>query len=86
MDWLISVLDAFSAFVGRGVGYTRHANQSISGKAFEDHLKGKKWVRRIINSIFFLQKDHCKLAWLADEKRAEEEIAFKKKLRQTYNV
>lgn len=82
--WLISVGDAASALAGRGVAYTRHANQSISGKAFEDYLEDKGAVRAVINSLFFLQEDHCRAAWLADETRAQEEIKFKKALRKKH--
>jgi hypothetical protein len=82
--WVISSGDAASAFVGRAIGYTRHANQSISGKAFEDYLKGRPLVRECVNGLFFLQKDHCYKAWLSDEKRAREEIAYKKALREKY--
>lgn len=82
--WLISTGDAASSFAGRFIAYTRHANQSISGKAFEDFLKGKPAARRRINRLFFRQQDHCRSAWLADERRAKDEIAYKKALRKKY--
>lgn len=69
MSYLISVFDALSQLVGRILGWTGNANESISGAAWRKRDE-HPWVVRVID--FLLGADHCREAFLADLVRAGE--------------
>lgn len=71
-SYLLSVFDALSQLLGRIIGWTGNANESISGAAWrkrEEH----PWVYRVIDFLLRpLGPDHCQEAFLADILRAGE--------------
>lgn len=52
-----------------------HPNESISGRSYRE-----PWplAYKIINRVFFWQKDHCKSAYLNDVKWAEKYLELHK--------
>lgn len=81
-NYWIGLGDILSTLFGWLFRYTRNTNQSTSGRAFEKYLEGSGSARKLINLAFFWQDDHCKAAWIADEKRAKEDVLLKKKVRE----
>jgi len=73
MKRLIKIGDACSQLTNVSFPFWPHedttANESISGRA---HREGRKKLKFIINTIFFLQEDHCKLAFDKDLQRARD--------------
>ncbi len=53
-----------------------HPNESISGRSYRE-----PWplAHKLINTIFFWQKDHCKSAYLNDVKWAENYLEIHEK-------
>lgn len=47
------------------------ANESVSGRAYRENWK----LRKAINTLFFWQEDHCKMAYENDVQRARDLIA-----------
>lgn len=56
----IAVDQAFNVVFGSG-----YADETLS--AFAHRKRG--WRRRVINGIFFWQKDHCQVAYLSEWNR-----------------
>ena len=84
MSYFRGIGDGMSQLVGWALGYTDTTNQSISGKAFDDWVTGKRdWPRRWVNKLF-RSADHCRDAWVKDEERATYEVALKKHRRMKY--
>jgi hypothetical protein len=82
IDWLLRVsallsqagnmfiLGLFSRWIG-----LPHQNQTISARCYENrNSKGWKTAHKVINTIFFLQNNHCYKSWLNDKIWAEELI------------
>lgn len=47
------------------------ADESLSSRAYRHSRDGsRKWPEKVINRIFFWQKDHCKQAYESELKRA----------------
>lgn len=73
MSRVIKILDAFSQLCNVANPFWPHktttANESISGRA---HRENRVILKRFINTLFFFQEDHCKLAFDNDVKRAKE--------------
>ena len=46
------------------------ADETFSAHTYRHYREGKwKWVYRLINHIFFLQKNHCKESYLSEVER-----------------
>ena len=47
------------------------ADETISSRAWRKRDDGKGWsvLRRVIDSLFFWQKDHCESAYLSEKNR-----------------
>lgn len=56
------------------------ADETLSSRAWRQHEKKKRWamLRRVIDGIFFWQKDHCKTAYESELERKH----FPKELRE----
>ena len=39
------------------------ADETLSARAYRRYLRGKPWLSRIINFMFFWQDNHCKTAY-----------------------
>lgn len=39
------------------------ADETLSARAYRRYLRGKPWLARIINIMFFWQDNHCKTAY-----------------------
>lgn len=48
-------------------------DETLSSYAYRLHMQGKPFgfMRDVIDSIFFLQPDHCYRAYLAERRRAQ---------------
>ena len=73
MERLIKIGDALSQLGNVAWLFWPHknttANESISGRA---HRENRKTLKKLINSIFFWQEDHCKSAFDKDLQRAKD--------------
>ena len=62
---LIAIDQLFSALIGYP------CDETLSSLAYRWELNGKrKWVRMLIDTLFFFQKDHCREAYESELKRA----------------
>ena len=61
---LIAIDQLFNTFIG---GY---ADETVSSYAHRKRLKGKPWLARLIDALFFWQKDHCLQAFQSELDRA----------------
>ena len=72
-DWMLTVGSALSQLAYVFFTGSTNSNLSISGEAYyhrtESHLR-YVWYR-FINTLFFMQKDHCKWAYDNDLKFAQ---------------
>lgn len=70
MKRLYNILDALSQLL-QVILFPRpedtNANESMSGRSFREGFFSQK----VIDRIFFWQKDHCKQAYLKDVERAK---------------
>jgi hypothetical protein len=64
--WLIRVGDSLSQ-VANVLLFNGHPNESISGRAWRTN---SKWYK-VIDSLLWFDKDHCKTAFLNDLKYAK---------------
>ena len=49
-----------------------YADETISSRSHRAYVAGKrKWMRNVINAMFFLQKDHCKEAYESEMDRSQ---------------
>lgn len=51
--------------------FNGYADETISARAYRQQLKKPHWkiARKIIDCIFFFQKDHCYKAFLSEKSR-----------------
>ena len=61
---LIAIDQLFNTFIG---GY---ADETISSYAHRKRLKGKSWLARLIDALFFWQPNHCQQAFQSELDRA----------------
>ena len=62
---LIAIDQLFSALIGYP------CDETLSSLAYRWELNGKrKWVRMLIDTLFFFQKDHCREAYESELNRA----------------
>lgn len=54
---LVAIDQLLNTLVG---GY---ADETLSARAYRRKLRGKPWLSRIINVMFFWQNNHCKTAY-----------------------
>lgn len=48
-----------------------YADETMSARAWRHHVDGSRtWPCRLIDTLFFWQKDHCKTAWESEMARA----------------
>lgn len=63
---LVAVDQLVNTFFG---GY---ADETISSRLWRHYLKGeRKWAVKIVNAIFFWQKNHCKEAYESELERSQ---------------
>lgn len=63
---LIAVDQLFSALIGYP------CDETLSSLAYRWELDGKrKWVRILIDALFFFEKDHCKSAYESELGRSQ---------------
>lgn len=79
LDYLITVGDSVSQFFNALLFLSFNANQSISGRAYEERSYSKFWFyfEKLINFLFlklFGQVEHCKSAYFSDLERAKKVI------------
>jgi hypothetical protein len=75
LDYLIRVGDALSQLVNVVFLFGKNPNESISGRAYRLQDKNKAWmyVRVTIDLLASVwEKEHCKLAYEGDVRRAKE--------------
>ena len=49
-----------------------YADETISSRSHRAYVDGKrKWMRNLINAMFFWQKDHCKEAYESEMDRSQ---------------
>ena len=70
IDWLVTIGSALSQLFYVIFSYGDNSNLSISGEAYYNRNK-RKWLYKLINSIFFWQDNHCKWAYDNDLKYAK---------------
>lgn len=61
---LIAIDQLFNTIIG---GY---ADETISSYAHRKRLKGKPWLARLIDALFFWQPNHCQQAFQSELDRA----------------
>lgn len=73
VDYFIRVGDCLSQLLNVVVFFSLNPNESLSGRAFRERIHSMFWsvVYALINTVFFWQHDHCRLAYLADKERAK---------------
>lgn len=47
------------------------ADESLSSRAHRLSEKGKTWPKKLIDAIFFWQKDHCKESYESELERSQ---------------
>lgn len=48
------------------------ADETLSARAWRNHMKGRRsWPAKIIDTIFFWQKDHCREAYESEVERKQ---------------
>lgn len=48
------------------------ADETLSARAWRHHLKGERtWLVKIIDGLFFWQKDHCREAYESEVERKQ---------------
>ena len=47
-----------------------YADETISSYAYRKSLKGKPWLARLIDALFFWQSNHCQQAFQSELDRA----------------
>ena len=48
-----------------------YADETMSARAWRHYMDGSRsWSCRLIDTLFFWQKDHCKTAWESEMSRA----------------
>ena len=62
---LIAIDQLFNTFIG---GY---ADETISSYAHRKRLKGKPWLARLIDALFFWQPNHCKASYESEVLRKQ---------------
>lgn len=73
MNWLIRIGDALSQ-LGNVVFFNGHPNESISGRCWREQLF---WYK-VIDLIFWFDKDHCKASFKKDLIYAHEFVSNSK--------
>lgn len=49
-----------------------YADETVSSRTHRAYLRGKrKWMRNLINAIFFWQEDHCREAYESEVLRTQ---------------
>lgn len=49
-----------------------YADETLSCRAYRHYLKGEyKWVKVLIDFIFFFDKDHCYTSYLSEQERLQ---------------
>lgn len=74
--YFIRIGDCLSQLLNVVVFFGQNPNESVSGKAFRLRRISTFWkiTYKGINFIFYWQDDHCKAAYTADLKRAEQTL------------
>jgi len=79
---LIALDQMFNTIVGNGF-----ADETLSARAFRNSTKSNTWknARKVIDAIFFFQKNHCEIAYKREVDRAQlpteyRELAEKREL------
>jgi len=75
-NYIIRIGDCLSQLLNVVVFFGQNPNESVSGKAFRLRRISTFWkiIYKGINFIFYWQDDHCKAAYIADLKRAEQTL------------
>ena len=48
------------------------ADETLSARAWRHHLKGERtWLVKLIDTLFFWQKDHCRTAYESEVERKQ---------------
>ena len=48
------------------------ADETLSARAWRNHLKGRRsWPYKLIDTLFFWQKDHCRTAYESEVERKQ---------------
>lgn len=63
------ILIAIDQFVNACLG--GWADETLSCRAWRQREKKRRWkiMRRVIDALFFMQKDHCKTAYESEKNR-----------------
>lgn len=61
MNYFLRVLVGFNQLVNTLLG--GWPDETLSSRAYRQHLRGRNFLRNFINTLFFWQNDHCKLAY-----------------------
>ena len=72
-DWMLTVGSALSQLAYAVFANSHNSNLSISGEAYFNRNRNRlryMWYK-FINTLFFMQKDHCKWAYDNDLKFAQ---------------
>lgn len=49
-----------------------YADETLSCRAYRHYMKGEyKWVKVLIDFIFFFDKDHCYTSYLSEQERSQ---------------
>lgn len=48
------------------------ADETLSSRAWRQHEKKRRWyyLRRLIDGLFFWEKDHCRLSYESEQERS----------------
>ena len=58
---LIALDQLANVLIGLVCGYRSWADETLSAKAYRLELeRGRTWARKLIDGLFFFDKDHCK--------------------------
>ena len=64
------ILVAIDQFVNTLMGGM--ADETLSARAWRNHLRGRRsWPVKIIDALFFWQKDHCREAYESEVERKQ---------------
>lgn len=56
-----------------------YADETLSARAWRHHLDGSRdWPYKLIDMLFFFQKDHCKEAYESELERMQYPPAYRK--------
>ena len=78
-QFMIALDQLFGTVVGLFHRRGAWADETLSARAWREHLKSPGWnrVRKVVDAIFFWQKGHCELAFHAEREREHISVVYR---------